>query len=541
MALTMVPYFWCWSHTPPGRQFCWVLYGRDDHAVYMAWIRQAADGHFFLRNLFTTDPQSGRLSNIFFFLLGQPVRFLGASPMLMLQLARLGFGALLLVLVYRFAAYFTDRPEARRATFWLAALSSGLGWGAWLGWYEGLQNAPTDIWQPEGFTYLSVYSTALFAAATCAIVLILCLLLEAERTGKRRYASWAGLVALLLGNFHSYDIIHIAAAWGLYLVLKTATALLQREDLPKRAWGDAITCAVIGMPTTLLQYYFYRTDIVFQQRADYETLSPQFAAYALGYGLVLLLALVGSVLLIRGQRGSILKLGQRWMPIAWAVAGLGVAYLPVAFNRKMIMGTHIPLCLLAGIAVAALAERQFPVRSGAKPRLERESPIGTKAPRAQAALIAVVVLLTVPTNVLFTLRDLAETGERPPDLNWFSAFWPAADLKATAWIHAHTPPDAAFFCTPLSGRYIAATAGRAVYAAHWGETPRFAERVGPTIEFFQKQQTAEERLMQLHTSATNYVYQGTAERRAGLVNLSGDPGLEKVYDTDGVMIYRVSK
>src|SRR6516165_4118116 len=46
MALTMVPYLWCWRHTPPGRQFCWVLYGRDDHAVYMAWMRQAAEGRF---------------------------------------------------------------------------------------------------------------------------------------------------------------------------------------------------------------------------------------------------------------------------------------------------------------------------------------------------------------------------------------------------------------------------------------------------------------------------------------------------------------
>ena len=133
MALTMVPYLWCWWHTPPGREFGWVLYGRDDHAVYIAWLRQVADGHFFLRNLFTTDPQGGRLSNLFFWVLGQPVRFLGASPALVLQAARLGFGALLLVLVYRFAAYFTENVAARRTAFWLAALSAGSGWGDLLG------------------------------------------------------------------------------------------------------------------------------------------------------------------------------------------------------------------------------------------------------------------------------------------------------------------------------------------------------------------------------------------------------------------------
>ncbi len=271
MALTTVPYLWCWWHTPPGRQFCWVLYGRDDHAVYMAWMRQAAEGHFFLRNLFTTDPQSGRLSNIFFFLLGQPVRFFGVSPEVMLQVARIGFGALLLVLIYRFAAYFTENLIARRATFWLAALSAGFGWGLMLGWYGGMEKPPTDFWQPEGFTYFSIYSTALFAAATCAIVGIFCLLLEAERTGRRKYASWAGLVALLLGNFHSYDIIHVAAAWGLYLLIKTCIQAARQDAIPWRSWGDAAACAVIGIPTTLIQYYFYRTDPVFHQRAEYAT------------------------------------------------------------------------------------------------------------------------------------------------------------------------------------------------------------------------------------------------------------------------------
>ncbi len=154
-------------------------------------------------------------------------------------------------------------------------------------------------------------------------------------------------------------------------------------------------------------------------------------------------------------------------------------------------------------------------------------------------MIGLIVLLTAPTNVLRTLEDIAETGENPRDLNWFSAYWPQADMKATAWIRTHTAPDAAFFCTPLSGRYIAATAGRAVYAGHWGETPRFRERIGATVDFFSQPQSPDERLLQLHTSATNYVYQGTTEHRAGAVDLSGDPGLQKVYDADGVAIYRV--
>jgi hypothetical protein len=544
MALTLVPYLWAWRHTPPGHVFSWVLYGRDDHMVYMAWMRQVADGHFFLRNLFTTDPQSGRLSNLFFFLLGQPVRCLGVSPALMLHLARLGFGALLLVLIYCFATFFTESVAARRATFWLAALSAGFGWGAHFGWYAGDGVPPVDLWQPEALTGLSIYTTALFAAATCAIVGIFCLLLAAERTGQRRYASWAGVLALLLGNFHSYDILHVAAAWGLYLLGKTALGLVRGEGIPRRSWGDAAACGVIGLPSVVWQYLVYRADPVFHQRADYATLSPPFSAYVLGYGLVLLLALAGGVLLLRGQPGSPLKLAQRWMPIAWAIAGFGVAYLPLAFNRKMIMGTHVPFCLLAGIAVAALAEGVFRCsgvqvfrRSGNR-RNSPQHPSTRTPEHLNTLLVALVVLLTAPTSVCFALRDLAMAGDRPWDLNWFSAYWPEPDVRAATWVREHTPRDAAFFCTAVSGRYVAGVGGRATYVGHWGETPRFNERVAAAVDFFQSAHTPEERLLQLKSCGTSYVFQGTNVRRAGAVDLSRDPDLEKVYDSGGVSIYR---
>src|SRR5207245_987025 len=129
--------------------------------------------------------------------------------------------------------------------------------------------------------------------------------------------------------------------------------------------------------------------------------------------------------------------------------------------RKMIMGTHVPLCLLAGIAAAAVGETVLGVGCsvfGKKdPKTEHRTPNTEHRSWAQAAIVGLIVLLTAPTNVQRTLEDIRETGERPEDLNWFSAYWPEADLKATAWIRARTRTDATFFCTPLSGRYIAAT------------------------------------------------------------------------------------
>ena len=37
--------------------------------------------------------------------------------------------------------------------------------------------------------------------------------------------------------------------------------------------------------------------------------------------------------------------------MTWAVVGIAVSYLPANFQRKLLMGAHLPLCLLAGPAL----------------------------------------------------------------------------------------------------------------------------------------------------------------------------------------------
>src|SRR5438067_6923374 len=77
MALTMLPYLFGWSlrgARPALGWFSWLGYNLDDGCVYLSWLRQAADGHFFLRNLFTTAPQSGHQFYVFFWALGTIAR-----------------------------------------------------------------------------------------------------------------------------------------------------------------------------------------------------------------------------------------------------------------------------------------------------------------------------------------------------------------------------------------------------------------------------------------------------------------------------------
>ena len=141
---------------------------------------------------------------------------------------------------------------ARLVAFALTSLGTGLGWVYAKTWWN-LNNLklPVDTWQPESFPVLSLDTSALFVVGTLLIVGTIWLLLEGERTGKVRYAVYAGICGLAMGNIHSYDILHVVAAWGLFLVVRDLTAARFRGD----SWGRALIAALITIPSVAYQFY----------------------------------------------------------------------------------------------------------------------------------------------------------------------------------------------------------------------------------------------------------------------------------------------
>src|SRR5262245_50130784 len=160
MMLTCLPYLWLWRMTPPGLSFLGFPVGPDDQCVYLAWMRQAADGHFFLRSLWTNDPQRGLNVHLLFWLLGVTARLTSLSLPVVYQCGRVLLGAAVLLLFYRLTAFFTTSVMTRRVSLALAALSAGFGWLYPVPFPGGL----VDSWQTEAITFQSLYTNTLFCA-----------------------------------------------------------------------------------------------------------------------------------------------------------------------------------------------------------------------------------------------------------------------------------------------------------------------------------------------------------------------------------------
>ena len=519
-----------------GSLFIGTAYNIDDYCNYLSWLRQMADGHFFIHNLFTTDPQQDIEFNIFFWLLGRIMAVTGCSPQTVLQFARIAGGLGLLVLLYRFYRYcLPEDAPARLTAFGFACLSSGLGWLVWPLWRDkNLPGGPIDAWQPEAYTFLSLYTSALMTVSTLLILGALYALLLGERTGQRQYAVIAGLCGGVLGNMHSYDVLHLAAAWGLFLIVLT---ILRRGQGMAPRWGRGILALALSAPTTLYVAYMYKVEAVFQKRANVPTLSPAFWHYMLGYGVVFALACAAVWLIVRQMRTAAPpdKLPDAppsplLFAACWAAGGFLIAYFPMAFQRKMIMGEHLPLCLLAGVGAVWLVRAYVPAR-------------------AASWALAGLVLLSAPSNALFLERDMRHLTQNRSETH-LPPFLDKSLVDVYAWFRTNTSADAKVVGLPGLCTYLPGETGRAVWAGHWAETPEYGKKDAAFADAFDAQTPPAVRQAFLKSTGAQYLFypnnlsQASFKRRDGLhhwVELSAAPPpyLNPVYKNDTFTIYEI--
>lgn len=486
--VSCLPYWLGFAIAPAGKRFGGYPYNIDDHWVYLSWIHQTQTGHFFIRNLFTTDPQPILLFNLFFSVVGLIARIPGLSTWGANEIARIAGAIGLLYLIYRFYRYCLPQDRTARITaFALACLSSGFGWVQWAQWSDKNPSwAPIDAFQPEAYTFTSLYLFSLFVVSTSLILGTLFAMVKCARTGLTRYAVLAGCCAFILGDIHSYDIFHVSAAWGLFLIVLTT---VRKGRGVGKLWLQSILALAMSMPTVLYTFYVYKHNPVFTARADSDTLSPKFWRYIPGYGVELLLAAAAAVLLalwLKNRRqvpsndgetpaantGTPPLWNDRLTPLfvaCWAVAGLAVIYVPFAFQRKTLMGEHIPLCLLAGWGAAMLTSRLKPA--------------------ARVALLSLLVAVSLPSNALFLLRDMnhlehnqSETSESP--------FLSSGEWDAFQYIGSSTPSGAPIVTIPVLGLYIPGLTGHPVWAGHWSETPDYAKRIAAYQHFSENEPDA---------------------------------------------------
>ena len=478
VALTMLPYLYGMllvGAGPARAWYSWLGYNLDDVCVYLSWMRQAADGHFFQRNLFTTDPQIGHQFNLFFVVLGGLTGLLHLSPITVYHISRVLLGLAFLRATWWLIQIFLSDRSAQRCAYLLVCFSAGLGWLPGLWHYSGI-NSPVDVWQPEAITFLCLYLSPLFLVSLLLMAGTIGNLWKAEKERRVLSAFYAGLCGLALGNIHTYDVITLSAIWGGWLVLK---GIMDRR-IDMATIGRTILAGAMTAISTGYTWWIFTHEAVFARRVAVPTTSPPILLYILAYAPLLILSIYGIWRVVNHQAEK----GRRRLPdetlflITWMIINLAVAYAPVSFNRKMLMGEHVALALLGGIGLSAIITL-LPMQS-------------------RKPVLSLSVLLLFITNGMFLWRDANNFQNNSGQTNIQRPYLYEGEKESLDWIRQNTPRSAAVQPIPwvavtkehklalldaTMACFTPGLTGHPVNAGHWGDTPDFAAATFKWVHF----------------------------------------------------------
>jgi hypothetical protein len=520
----------------------------EDSYSHLATMQQGFAGTWRYRLLFTPEEHPGVYLYTFYVALGHFSRLTGLPLLATYHLARLLTGALLLRTAYRFISDFLSDQAQRLVAFLLLVSSSGLGWLliAITGSFTPGGLTPMDFWLLDAYTLLTLMT---FPHMILAVALLLLLFRHAlifwERGGLGHLLGSFAL-ALALTTIHPFSPLLYGVVLAAYYGLLVATRgfdvsaarepsagrpanALKSERVSPAQWRPVVSLAGLGLlPLPLVVYYAkaLQSDLVLASwTAQNVTLSPPIVYTLLGYGLLTVLAIPGSIHLWRkGGRGRFLVL--------WVAAALILMYLPFKFQRRMFEGLHVPVSIVATAGLYAWLRPCLACSQLARWLAARRYP----TPRLLAMTTFLIVTLATVSNLYFLAALGAVALEHSPRL-----YYSPDEIAAIEWLGQHTSSKVTVLSSYEVGGLIPARIGHRVYWGHWCETAFLWQKETDAAAIFAADTDQATRRALLAQYGIAYLFYGPREQALGDFAPANSPLLESIFTSGNVSIYKVVK
>ncbi len=524
LVVTSIPPALGLIRSSPERVFGGATFAVEDVNSYLAKMREGASGEWLFHLVYTSEAHQGVVLFVFYMLLGKLAALTGLPMEVTYHLARLAFGALLLVTLYRFIAAFTAARAIRRIAFWLATFGGGLGWALLLaGQPNWLGSSPLDLILPEGFTFLVLYGFPHIALGRTLLLLGL-LLLWSPDAAQIGQGVWAGLCWAAMGLVVPFYVLVVyAILFGAFVVGALGRSIDRRE-----LQHTLLSCVIAAIAPIYILVIFTTQPVFAVWSSQNRLLSPHPAHYILAY------ALVGGL--------ALASLGWAWRRaglwrrlVGWMLVIPVLLYLPFDFanvvQRRLVEAWQVPISILAAVTLARVV----------LPAVRRSRPVRwlTRFPRytsggMQRWALSGLLILTTPTFGLLLLDQSARAVA-----GWSPMFHDGGEVAALDWLSARATYADVVLCAYDTGNYLPARAAARVFVGHGPETVHLAEKLPLVRRFYSTATDDGWRTAFLREWDIDVVFVGPFERALGAADLSGKPYLRLEYDAGGYQIYRV--
>lgn len=456
LILLSLPFLWAYAAAVPDRYFMGILVNPQDGISYIAKMAQGYNGEWLMRLPYTPDSHSGVFLYTFYLVLGHFASFLRVDPVLVFHVARLIGGMFMFLMLYRFAADWTDSLDQRRISWSFMVLSAGFGWIALLA--AGYPSSDV-LMIPEAFPLQAAYANAHFPWAIAIAAGMAHLLLRAAvhephleaDTNTQSLAVAAG--AIMLVSMAPFVLIPIGAGYGALLAWLWRTQ--NRFPARELKWGSLVI--IFGLPLALYTAWAFsgQNSVMAGWLAQNKTPSPPIWDYLIAFGPLLILSAVG----IWGSRraldgGDVFLLG-------WIISTMVLLYLPISLQRRFAMGVTIPLGILAARGVWRVIALPLPTR-------------------ARFLVVLSAFLSFIPTTILTIILPLFGTLSAQHGEYFYVT---SEEIESLNWLGSNADPDNVVLASPSLSLFIPTVGPRVVYG-HPFETVNSVERRQAVVDYY---------------------------------------------------------
>lgn len=459
-----------------------------DMAAYLASIAQAGEGAFFFSNLFTTESLAPTI-DIFWLTVGQLARVPGISSLAAFQLSRILLIPLFVSVSFVCISYFLSTLRKRIIALLLFTFSSGIG-VYFTGLFSqrdpgGVYEYPIDLWVAESNPLMSMIHSPHFVASFTLLIAAAALLYRALKRSSYGTGVMAGVVALVLFQFHPFHAPTLFAVACAFVILKK-----WRDPV---SWRILFIFISLSSPAVIYHYMRLHADTAAESiLAANLTVTPHPLHILLGFGMLWVLAAIGIVT----SRKTMQK--DAWFfLVIWLVVQLVLVYSPLTFQRRLLEGLFFPLAVFSAVGAAAVYARM---------KSTEWIPVAT----CNASGLALIVIFLLPSSAFAVMRNIDLYVANDPPI----FFMTEDEGDAIRWINDNLSTVDVIAATFGSGNRIAGWAGRRVYAGHWVNTID-AESKDIELNWLFSSHDSDAQRAFMRAKGITHVYRGKRERVLG--------------------------
>lgn len=518
--LTTLPYVYGWLRTPPGFVFTGShSLAPGDLPVYQSYIEQVRQGATMFKDLFTAELHSPFIFSPPWLGVGWLSRGLNLSPIVAFHLSRIALiPVFFLVLDWWLKRFFSEWTKRRLA---ILLITFGAGLGVLMAPAALARVAPAgdltfwpmDLYVSEAFTFLTLYQSPHFIAATILILLVLEWFWQGVESGQWVKFIWSGLAGLTLMSFHPFHLPTLAVVILFYAVL----ALFWHQKLFARTILGAGIVLMIASPMIIYQALLIVWNPIAAGRAAQNiNPTPAWWVVLISYGWLIPLAIVGAT-------RRLCPPDRRWLfLLVWLVGQLAVFVTPAPFNRRLTQAWQLPLAVFATVGLLAMADWLK--------RRYRFAFHWSWAGWLFIILFSLSPLVVVSNDVYYWSSD------KYPSLSYYLEK-PYAQIAA--WLKDNASTDSVILTGTRRSLFIAGLSGRTVVYGHGIETLYNNEKRQAIVSAFRDASDGRAARALIDKWGVDYIVWGGPDTAWAKIDPASLKGLALVFEQAPLKVYAV--